>query len=506
MAHGQLALDPIKWPPYNPKLEYDFTKETAKIPAPKKVLDDGVKNVKETVVSGWWCFRYGPNINPKVTAAAWMPMLEKLNEDAAYLREKFGWPPDKRVKNGCYSTVYLFGSGLSTDNQPNTALGGWMGSVRHQDQDWPMVLLSFYPVWSFDPAFPNNDSGYQRGGVVHEYVHAIQADMPGCKKSAWFHEGGNNWVLGLMAAKRSGKYGGSMGWLSAGSMIAPFLPIECYSGWLQDGSFGGPAAEGVNQGKDSSGKTYATWRKLLGGVAYSEAFPFFLGEFISEKSIAWIWQNCPGRVLEGMALAKGGLGDEQTRRLIMEYRGRAAMCDFGRWSDAYQKLLVNNWGATIVAEGNPVWKQCEPWKATCYVKTTNDNGTLTPDPVTLPGWSGANQIPLKISAATGSIIGVIFLPKGGNMSCQLVYRASDGSVVYSRPVTNGPCGLRLVKPVKDGVVIAVICNTDYVYIGEETRKAKYDYSLKLAKGVMGTADIYQQWFKTSLEKSSNKQR
>jgi hypothetical protein len=42
LVHGQLAMDPIKWPPYNPKLEYDFAKETAKIPAPKKVLDDGV--------------------------------------------------------------------------------------------------------------------------------------------------------------------------------------------------------------------------------------------------------------------------------------------------------------------------------------------------------------------------------------------------------------------------------------------------------------------------------
>lgn len=39
----------------------------------------------------------------------------------------------------------------------------------------------------------------------------------------------------------------SMGWLSAGAMIALFMPTECYRGWLQDDSFGGSRAEGVNR-------------------------------------------------------------------------------------------------------------------------------------------------------------------------------------------------------------------------------------------------------------------
>ncbi len=493
-AQANPAADPVKWPAYHPKLEYDFADETTKIPPPTKVLDDGVENVEDTIVHGWWCFRYGPDKNPKVTEDAWMPMLKRLDEDAAYIRKEFGWPPDKRAKEGYYSTVYLFGSGMSTDPADNEALGGWMGSVHHDGEDWPMVLLSYYPVWCFDPDYPNDDAGYQTGAVVHEYVHAIQADMPGCKKAAWFHEGGNNWVLGMMAAKRGGSTD-SMGWLSAGSMIAPFMPIECYSGWLQDGSFGGPSAEGVHQGNDPSGRGYATWRKLLGGVAYSEAFPYFLGEFVSEKSIAWIWQHCEGRVLEGIAKSEGGLGDEQTRRLVQEYRGRAAFCDFGRWSKAYERLLTNNWGLEIVAEGDPIWKECEPWKATCYAKTTVEDDMLVPEERTLPGWTGANQIPLKVSGDTGDIVGLYFHPKEENMSCQLVYRAEDGSVVYSRPVEKGPCALKLTKPVKNGVVIAVVCSTDYIYEGDETRRKKYDYRLKLAKGLSGTADIHEQWFK-----------
>lgn len=492
-ASGNPA-DAFLWPA-NPKLEYDFRKEASSVKPPTRVLDDGVKNVKGTYTNGWWCFRYGPKMNPKVTEPAWKAMLEQLNKDTAYLRDVLGWPPDRRAKEGYYSTVYLFGSGLSTDQANSDALGGWMSSVNHNGKDWPMVLLSYYPVWSFDPSYKNPDAPYQRGAVTHEAVHAILADMPGCKQAAWFHEGADNWLMGLMAASKSGDYG-SMGWLSQGSMIAPFVPIECYSGWLQDGSFGGPAAEGVDQGKNAQGKTYSTWRKLLGGVAYSEAFPHFLGEFVSEKSIAWVWRNCPGRVLEGIANGRGGLGDQGTRRLIMEYRARAAMCDFGKWSKAYEKLLAGAWGASIVAEGDVIWKQCEPWKATCYAKTTNENGVLVPDPLTLPGWSGANQIPLKVSASQGSTIGVDFMPKGKNMTCQLVYRTTNGEVVYSRPVEKGPCLLRLDKPVKNHVVVAVICNTDYIYEGEQTRQAKFDYRLKLGNGISGPADIYEQWFST----------
>jgi hypothetical protein len=93
------------------------------------------------------------------------------------------------------------------------------------------------------------------------------------------------------------------------------------------------------------------------------------------------------------------------------------------------------------------------------------------------------------------MVSVDFKPIDENMICQLVYRAKDGSVVYSKPVSKGRCSLRLDKPVKNDVVVAVICNTDYVFKGEETRKKKYDYRLKLGKGITGTADIYSKWWK-----------
>jgi hypothetical protein len=484
------AGDPYEWPDYRPNLSRHFRIRKTDPKPPTKVLND-VSNVAGTVTSGWWCFRYGPNKNPLVTDAAWLPLLDYMNQEFAYLRDVMGWPPDKRARQGYYSTIYLYGSGLSTDNASNTDLGGWQGSVYYQGQYWPMVLLSYYPVYCFDPACTYADRAYQRGGVVHEGVHCILADMPGCKQAAWFHEGGSNWILGEAAALRSGNYS-SMGWLSAGTMLAPFIPIECYSGWLQDGSFGGPSAEGVNRYVD--GVQISTWRNMLGGVQYSEAFAHFMGEIVSSGSILWIWQNCTGRVLEGLATVKGGLGVEQTRRLITEFRARQAFCDFGKWSPAYRKLLNDTWGMTITAEGSNVWIQCEPWKATCYVATTMDatTRTLTPEARTLPGWSGANQIPLKVSG-TGTV-SVDFQPIGANMVCQLVYRATDGGVIYSQPVSSGPCSLTLTRPPKNNVVVAVISNTDYVYAGETTRKAKYDYRLALGNGITGVADIYTKWW------------
>jgi hypothetical protein len=34
----------------------------------------------------------------------------------------------------------------------------------------------------------------QMGAVTHEGIHAVLADLPGCKNAAWFHEGGNTWL------------------------------------------------------------------------------------------------------------------------------------------------------------------------------------------------------------------------------------------------------------------------------------------------------------------------
>ena len=66
---------------------------------------------------------------------------------------------------------------------------------------------------------------------------------------------------------------------------------------------------------------------------------------------------------------------------------------------------------------------CETWK-TPYAKTTNDgNGLLTPEQRTTP-MVGAKPDPAE---SIGNMVSVDFQPIGANMSCQLRYRATDGT-------------------------------------------------------------------------------
>jgi len=469
-----------KWPSYSPNIAYDFRDEYGNISAPTKVLDD-VSGVAGTISSDWWTFKWGTKANSLVTEAAIRPMLARFEKDFAYFRDEMGWPPDLRARDGYKSAIYLYGSGLSTDNASNTEKGGWQSAVGK----YPNVLASYYPVYCFDPGCTYSDKESQQSAMVHEGIHCILASMPGVKNAAWFHEGGNTWLQQEAYARQTGNYK-EMGFLNGTSFLAPFMPIECYSGWLQDDSFGGPSAEGVNMYDGS--QQICTWRTYLGGNQYGNAFPTFLGMTLGTESVAWIWRNCPTRVLEGMAK---GLGENQLRRLITEYRAKQALIDMGKWSGAFATLLDNNFGRSIGAEWQPSWKNPEAWKATPYAKTTNSGGVLTPEQRTTPGWSGANQIPLKV---TGNIVSVDFQPIGSNMTCQIAYRATDGTCVYSEPVSSGDCTLRLDKAPYNNVVIAVITNTDYVYNGETTRKAHYDYRLELGTGVSGTADIYTKWY------------
>jgi len=478
---------PYTWPAYSPTIKYNFKDEFPSLPVPSQILND-CPQVVGTTSSQWWAFRWGPNKNSLVTDNAVNPLLARMNTDFAYFRDQMGWPPDLRAKRGYRSCVYLYGSGLCTDNASNTELGGWQSAINYNGTSWPMVLASYYPIYSYDPACPYSDREFQKGAMVHEGIHSLLADLPGVKQSAWFHEGGNVWLQQTADARRSNNFS-SMGDLNGTDFIAPFMPIECYSGWLQDDSFGGPSAEGVNM--FNGNQQICTWRTYLGGHQYSSSFPTFLGNTLGDGAVPWIWRNAPNRVLEGIA---SGVGAAQMRRLITEYRAKQALVDFGPWKNAVLALLNAHFGQSIGAEWQPSWLNPPAWIATPYAKTTNNNGLLTPEARTLPGWSGANQIPLKV---TGNMVTVNFEPIGANMTCQLVYRTTSGTPVYSQFVSSGACSLRLDQAAANGVVIAVITNTDYIYNGEATRKAHFDYRLRLVTGVTGTADVNTKWYNSA---------
>jgi hypothetical protein len=232
-----------------------------------------------------------------------------------------------------------------------------------------------------------------------------------------------------------------------------------------------------------------TWRNYLGGNQYGNSFPTFLGMTLGHGSVPWIWRYCPSRVLEGMA---DTLGDFQMRRLITEYRAKQALVDMGEWTGAILDLLDSYFGIAIKSEWKPTWLTPEVWYATPYVKTTADStGLLTPEYRTTPGWSGANQIPLHV---TGDKVTINFQPSAANMTCQLCYRDTTGTPVYSNPVFGGDCSLRLEKAPANGVVFAVITNTDYIYYGEATRTAHYDYRIRPVEGVERTASVNLRWY------------
>ena len=507
--HIYNVFDPsvsYQWPKYSPTLYYDYRSEYPALDPPTKMLPEN-NNVQGYMADGWWAVAWGPKTNPHVTEVAKQGLLAQMNEDFAFFRDEMGWPPDKRARNGYYSTVYVYGSGLNSDNANMYERGGWQGATWWNGSSWPMVNISYYPIACFDPAFTNDndnpnyngwtvtDQTFQQNACVHEGIHAIFADLEGCKNSAWYQEAGNTWLQGEAELVKSGKTPTSMGYLSAGNMIAPFMPIECYSGWLLDDSFGGPSAEGVNM-YGSSGQI-CTWRNMLGGVQYGELFPHFVSEILGRGSIPWIWRYCKNRVLDGMA---DTLGDNQMRHLIMEYRARQAMIDVGQWSTACRKLLDDNWLLKVQQEWSPYWKQVKVWEATPYANMykcdeVDSLGWWYPEWRTTPGWSGANQIPLHVNGEAGNIISMHFKPLGDNMVCMLCYRTKRGRIYYSQPVNGeGDVIMKLKEEPANNVVIAVVCNTDYIYKGEETRKKHFDYRLKMGENMYQPAKAQLKWY------------
>ena len=352
------------WSTEAPRWSYDFRDEYPDgFPQPTKTHRFTQKNGKAAnqYDGEWWTVYWGDNLNSDcgtgdVLQKEMQNMMAKYDKDFAYIRDEMGWPPDINARRGYKSFVYVFGSGLNRDNSPNTEQGGYQSQTSPDDGgSWPCVWASYYPVSRFrdDADRLWSDGNYQREAMIHEGIHAIFADMEGVKRSSWFHEAGNVWLQMAMNAKRDGTYG-APGWLGVGNLICPFMPIECYSGWLQDGSFGGPTAEGVNM-YNSSGQQICTWRNLIGGVQYGEIFPIFVGEAVGQGAVPWIWRYCKDYVLKGIAqgnAAEGvqGIGDRAMRMFIMQYRAKLATLDFGGFSSGCRNLLNNYFGTIVKAE------------------------------------------------------------------------------------------------------------------------------------------------------------
>ncbi len=494
------AGEPLSWDGLIPTFGYDFHTEYGDIPEPQNILKD-VTGEYGRMSDGWWTVAWGKNLNTETgvdlstnedTKNAMKNMLAKYNEDFAYIRDEMGWPPDIRAREGYKSTIYAYGSGLSTDNASNTETGGWQSATYYQGRSWPCVLASYYPISRFrdDADSRYTDGDYQREAMIHEGIHAIFADMDGCKNSAWFHEAGNTWLQSAMAVRRSGDYG-TPGYLDGCPFLAPFMPIECYSGWLQDGSFGGPSAEGVNM-YTSSGEQICTWRTYLGGNQYGNSFPIVLSVMCGDASIPWIWRYCPNRVLEGIG---DSIGDNNMRNLIVEYRARQATYDIGGWATGYRQVTSDYFGQSFGPEWEPYYIDCGMWKATPYqrLRVNDGDGWLAPDEETTPGWSGANIIPIHVNTDS-AVVRVQFRPEDTEERALLCYKTASGATHYSQMVRCGDMTIDITDTPANGVIFCVVCNTDYIYTGDSQRSHHWDYRIRLCEGALGIADKDKKWF------------
>lgn len=492
------------WKDHTTVFSYNYTDEFPDgFPQPAKshniLKQDGT--AANRIDGDWWCAYWGDNLNSEVDGNnkhAFTNMVEKFDTDFAYIRDVMGWPPDANIQNGWRSYIYTFGSGLANDNTANTEQGGYQSAAYVDNGSWVCVWASYYPVSRFrdDADQKWSDGSYQREAMIHEGLHAVLATMNGCKEAAWFQESGNTWLQAKMTVQRSGK-AGDAGFLDGTVFIAPFMPVECYSGWLQDGSFGGPSAEGVNM-YTSSGQQVCTWRSLLGGAQYANGFGIFLGEAVGNGAVPWIWRYAKGRVLEGIATGSegvDGIGDEATRSLILQYRAKQATFDLNEFSNSYRTVTSGNFGGTVGPEWEPYNVNCAKWKMTPYAPMTKNDaeGWLAPDTLTNPGWSGGNQIPIHVS---GNHCEVFFRPEDTNMRAQLCYRTKDGQCYYSQPVLCGKMELNWDEnsAPANNVIFAVVANTDYKYTGESQRKHHYDYRIKLGDGALAVASKDIKWF------------
>lgn len=496
---------PFSWEGRIPQFSHDWKNDAAfnygVYAKPEKVHSIKKKNgQKANCYAGeWWSAFWGDNLNKAVgtdeatVLQAAKNMVDKFDGDFEYIRDYMGWPPDKNARRGYKSFVYIFGSGLANDDAPNTEKGGYQASAYVDGDNYACVWASYYPFSRFrdDADKKWTDGDYQREAMVHEGIHAIFADLNHCQKSSWFHEAGNTWLQSAMNTERYNRYG-TPGFLDACPFVAPFMPIECYSGWLQDGSFGGPQAEGVNM-FNSNGQQICTWRNLLGGTQYGNAFPIILGEICGKGSIPWIWRNCEDYVLKGIGSL---LGDETMRQLILQYRARMATFDIGGWKTGYRKLMNDNIGVTVKAEWEPYWINVAPFRLTPYQGLTvnSEDRWMAPDTLTNPGWSGCNIIPIHVDSKANAAT-VEFLPQNDrDMRAQLCYTTKAGKIYYSQFAHCGKLQIDITDRPANNVILLVVANTDYVFVNDnKQRKQHYDYRVRLLGGALQVADLYTKW-------------
>ncbi len=489
------------WPEYPDAPYYNYLESgdvydepTADVPIRAYInsTDEKAGNY-EIIDEGHWAFYAGPKKNHLVDSTCVIPMLEEFNYRFDYLRDKMGWPPDYAYQLGYRSMITLYGSGLDKiDTADSTATGGWQSAVSWGGKSIPMVTLSYYPVYCFSPKCTYSDRESQKPASIHEGIHAVFATLPGCKDCSWFHEGANTWLQGALYIQMDLEDDPNIdlstqefGWLCAGTIMAPFMPVETYGGWLDDESFAGPAAQG-NTGYNT--------HYILGGSQYSSVFPSFLEIAMTRYAMPWIWQNVKkGYILKGFE-TYAGMSSDEIHRLLMEFRARLCLDDMGVWTGAVANMYSGNWGFSSYSEhGNGATLRVYP-----YVQTTVDSdGWYIPNETTLPGWSGCNIIPLLVNSDTVAVTYESLTDSPMHM--QLCYNTKDGTPWYSDIAMESGATISINLEGREPAnkcIFVIVCNMEYEYT-DSIRYNHYNYKIKPLYGVSGAASYTKKWYSYS---------
>jgi hypothetical protein len=376
-----------------------------------------------TVAGGYILISEGPQGPSQVPVATQQAILARINEDLKFETSSshVHMPPWATGLTGTHYIDYIFaGTGLPRD--PGTAgYQGWENG--YPDVETNAVAMT---------------DARQRYDLTHEFNHVLLNSYGTVNGSSvsWPHESFNNYLILLTAEHAAGATPGqsaqftwpsNIGYLDALVYQQPYVPIESCGIKVSDGS----AVNGPGE--------YMT---DITGFRYNDLFPLFVAQRVGQRFFAAAWEQ--GTANEQILSRMTRLLDRsRVQCMVQEYAARLALGDFLEMSSSVQRVA----------------------SARMYAATVVQNGWIVPSVASsLPRYTGRNNIPIAVSGGA-TTVSVNFAPdatgsKGtpSEMRAQIVYRATDGSSVFSTPVASGTTSIALAKPPRNGVVVVVVTN------------------------------------------------
>ena len=373
-----------------------------------------------TIPYGYILINEGPNGTSQVSASTQTSILQRINGDLQWETQTLGihMPPWSTGITGTKYIDYFF-TNTGLPNDPGaTGDQAWEGSYSMVETD------------------SSGMSDQNRWNLTHEFNHVLQNSYGTILGTnvAWIQESHNDYMILRLAEWRNGAtigqsqqfpFPSGIGYLDATVYNQPYVPIESC---------------GINASGEATGPE--DYMNDSTGFRYNDLFPLFVSQRVGFTFYEQLWEAAYTSEQNLQTMTRV-LDKQRVQSMVVEYAARLALGDFMEFSTAEQGLA----------------------STAMYAATTNQNGWLVPsDNTKLPRYTGRNNIPILVNqGATDVTVNFAPNPQGSNgttadMRCQIAYRATDGTTVFSTPVSSGTTTIQLTKAPKNGVVIAVITN------------------------------------------------